>query len=152
MANPIEFAPVQRDTRDELKQRIERAPVEHAAAVLSAYELLEELHRSGTLDLIRGAVGARSEIVTQASSFAAQPESVRTMRNLLVLGNLLSRINPDLLHRLGHAITAAAETPTQEPPSLLELLRRFNSPDSRRALATAAEVLEGIGRGLTPDQ
>ncbi|HUY82486.1 MAG TPA: DUF1641 domain-containing protein [Acidobacteriaceae bacterium] len=148
MAKPIEFIPAQHDAREDLKQRIDNAPVEHAAAVLSAYELLEELHRSGTLDVLRGFVGAGGEIVTQASSLAAQPQSIRALRNLLVLGKLLGSIDPDLLHRLAQALPAAAETPHREPPSLFDLLRRFNSPGSRRALAAAAEVLEGMGRGL----
>ena len=152
MAKPIEFTPVQRDARDELKQRIENAPVDHAPAVLSAYELLEELHRSGTLDVLRGAASAGEEIVSQASSLAAQPESVRAMRNLLVLGKLLGSIDPDLLHRLGQAVTAAAEMPRHEPPSLFELLRQFNAPDSRRALAAAASALEAIGRGMNPEK
>lgn len=148
MAKPIEFVSTHQDTRGEAKRHLENAPVEHAAAVLSAFDLLEELHRAGALDVLRGAASACGEIVTQASSLAAQPESTRALRNLLVLTKLLGSIDPELLHRLGKAATAAVEKPREEPPSLFELVRRFNSPDSRRALATAADVLEGVGRGL----
>jgi uncharacterized protein YjgD (DUF1641 family) len=148
MAKPIEFTPAPHDARDELKQRIESAPVEHAAAVLSAYELLEDLHQSGTLDVLRGAVGAGGEIVSQASSLAAQPESIRALRNLLVLGKLLGSIDPDLLGRLTQVFSAAAEASRREPPSIFELFRRFNTSDSRRALSAAADVLEGVGDGL----
>jgi uncharacterized protein YjgD (DUF1641 family) len=151
MAKPVEFVPVPRDPREEVKQRIENAPVEHAAAVLSAYELLESLHTSGALDLLRGALGARGEIVSQGASLAAQPESIRTMRNLLVLGKLVGSINPDLLHRISEALPDPAQ-PSQrkDPPSLFELYRQFNSPEIRRALSAAADVLESVGRGLDP--
>ena len=147
MAQPIEFTP-HRDARDELRHRIENAPVEHAAAVLSAYELLDELHSSGALDLLRGALSARGEIATQASALAAQPESVRAMRNLLVLGKLLGGIDPDQLHRITQLLPAALETPRGDPPSLFQLFRRFNSLNSRRVLAAAADILDGVGRGM----
>ena len=35
MAKPIELMPTSRDARDKLKRRVENAPAEHAAAVLS---------------------------------------------------------------------------------------------------------------------
>ncbi|MGC2160917.1 MAG: DUF1641 domain-containing protein [Silvibacterium sp.] len=149
MAKPIELMPVPRDAREELKRRVENAPVEHAASVLSAYALLDELHQSGTLDLLRGAAGAGSEIVKNASSLAAQPESVRALRNLLVLGKLLGSIDPDTLHRLTEKLPAAAKPCSEKkPPSLFHIFRRLRSANSRRALAAAADALEGIGQGL----
>jgi uncharacterized protein YjgD (DUF1641 family) len=149
MAKPIELVAVPRDAREELKSRMENAPIEHAEAVLSAYELLEELHQSGTLDLLRGAVGAQGEIVQHAAALAAQPESVRTLRNLLVLGKLLGSIDPEALRRITEGLPAAAEQSSdKEPPSLFELFRRMASKDSRRALAAAVSALESVGKGL----
>jgi uncharacterized protein YjgD (DUF1641 family) len=149
MAKPIELVPAPRDAREELKRRVENAPVEHAAAVLSAYGLLEELHESGMLDLLRGAVGTGEEIVKKSSSFAAKPESIRTMRNLLILGDLLGSINPDTLHRITDGVPAAIEqTPDEKPPSLFEIFRRLRSRNVRRALGAATKVLESVGRGL----
>jgi uncharacterized protein YjgD (DUF1641 family) len=143
--------PVPRDAREELKRRVENAPVEHAAAVLSAYELLEELHEGGLLDLLRGAVGAGGDVVKQSASLAAQPETVRAMRNLLVLGKLLGSINPDTLHRIADGLPAAAESrPEEKPPSLFRIFRRLSSANARRALGAATNVLESVGRGLDP--
>jgi uncharacterized protein YjgD (DUF1641 family) len=151
MAKPIELIPVQRDPREELKRRVDDAPIEHAEAVLSVYELLGELHKSGTLDLLRGAVGAQDEIVQHAAGLAAQPEAVRAIRNLLVLGKLLGSIDPDTLHRLTEGLPAAAEQrPEENPPSLLGIFRKMSSKESRRALAVAVNVLESVGKGIDP--
>lgn len=153
MAKPIEFIPAARDARDELKQRIESAPVEHAAAVLSAYRLLEELYQSGLLDLLRGAASAGGEIVTQASALAVQPESIRAMQNLLVLGKLLGSMNPDVLHGLTEKLpSVVAQSPVKEPPSLFRILQRITSKDSRRALAAVVDALESIGHGMNPEK
>lgn len=149
MAKPIELMPTSRDARDELKRRVENAPAEHAAAVLSAYELLEELHTSGALDLLRGALGAGGEIVKHGASLAAQPETVCALRNLLVMGKLLGSINPETLHRIAEGLPAATQrAPEDKPPSLFRIFRRMSSPNSRRALAAAANVLESAGREL----
>jgi uncharacterized protein YjgD (DUF1641 family) len=150
MAKPIELMPVPRDAREELKRRVENAPGEHAEAVLSAYELLEELHENGTLDALRGAFGAGGEIVKHASSLAAKPESIHVMRNLLILGNLLGSIDPEVLHRIADGLPAAAEQVPEEPPSLFQIFRRMRSRNVRRALGAATNVLENAGRGLDP--
>ena len=150
MAKPIEFVPARQDAHDELKRKIESAPVEHAAAVLSAYELLEELHTSGTLDLLRGAVGAGGEITKQASSLAAQPEAVCALRNLLVLGKLLGSIDPDSLHRLADNLSSVQQQSDARPPSLFGIFRRLSSANSRRALAAATGLLDSVGRELAP--
>lgn len=153
MAKPIEFVPASHDPRSDLKRRIDDAPSDHAAAVLSAYDLLEELHKSGTLDLLRGAASASGEIVQQASDLASQPESVRALRNLLLLGKLLGNIDPDSLRRLTeHLPTAVAQHPPQNPPSLFRIFRRISSKDSRRALAFFSNALEKLGRGVGPEK
>lgn len=152
MAKPVELIPIPRDAREETKRRVESAPVDHAAAVLSAFELLEDLHKSGTLDLLRGAAGAGGEIVKQVADMAAQPESVTAMRNLLLLVQLLGSLDPDILHGVIGAFQAVAErrADQQKPPSLFRLLRRLNSEDTRYALDAIAGVLEGVGQTMNP--
>ncbi len=152
MAKPIELMPkvnAAQGAREELKRRIDAAPVEHADAVLDAYELLQQLHDSGTLDVLRGLLGAGDQVVRHVVALAIKPESVSVLRNLLVLTNLLGAISPDKLESvLGGVPAALAQQPAENPPSLLALLRRFSSVESRRALNVAATVLESVGKGL----
>jgi len=152
MAKPIEIKPQQRNTREELQRRLDNAPIEHANAMLSLYELLQELHDSGTLDLLRGAFGTSDEVLNHVVRMTTQPESVRVIRNLLTLAKLLAGVDPELLHHVVETLPRAVEeSSTAEPPSLLTLLGRFRSKESRRALAVGATLLEGVGRGLGPE-
>jgi len=52
MAQPIPLDLPPRDPRKELLDRLESAPQEHAEALLDSYELLEQLHQAGILQLI----------------------------------------------------------------------------------------------------
>jgi uncharacterized protein YjgD (DUF1641 family) len=149
MAKPIEIKPQPRDAREELKHRLDNAPVEHADALLSLYELLQQLHDSGTLDLLRGAFGAEDQIVEHAVRLMTQPECVRAVRNLLVISKLLGSVDPEVLHRFSKALPQAVkQSDADELPSTLTLLGRFRSKESRRALAAGAAILESIGREL----
>jgi uncharacterized protein YjgD (DUF1641 family) len=152
MAKPIELMPrvnTGQGAREELKRRVDAAPLEHAEAVLDAFELLQQLHDSGTLDVLRGVLGARDQVVRHAVGIAIKPESVNVLRNLMILSNLLGDVNPDkLASALGGIPAALAQDPAEKPPSLFAILRRFSSTESRRALAAAATVLESVGRGL----
>ncbi len=149
MAKPVEIKPQAHNAREELQRRLDNAPIEHAEAMLSLYELVQQLHDSGTLDVLRGALGAGDKVLNHVVQMVTQPESVRSIRNLLILAKLLGSLDPELLHHVAETLPKAVEqSGTQEPPSLLALIGRFRSKESRRALAAGATLLEGVGRGL----
>jgi len=152
MAKPIELMPkinTAQGAREELKRRIDGAPLEHADAVLDAYELLQQLHDSGTLDVLRGLLGAGDQVVRHAVGIAIKPESVSLLRNVLIFSKLVGDLNPDKLEAALGGVAAALEQQSAEnPPSLFAIMRRFASVESRRALNAAATVLESVGKGL----
>jgi uncharacterized protein YjgD (DUF1641 family) len=148
MAKPIELIPVVHDAREELKRRVDAAPVEHADAVLSAYELLQQLHESGTLDTLRGLFGAGDQVIRHTVGLATKPEAVNALRNLLIMGKVLGSVDPEVLHRLVADLPVAMKQPEENPPSLFAIFRRMSSKASRRALALGVGVLEGVGNGL----
>jgi uncharacterized protein YjgD (DUF1641 family) len=153
MAMPVPLKRItQPDPREELLKRIQEAPIAHADAVLSAYDLLQRLHDTGTLDVLRGALGAGDALVEHAVSLLTAPESVTALRNLILLGKLLGSMNPGILHAVADGLPqVTAQTPAAEPPTLFALGRRATSPDARRGLAAAVSVLEVLGRGLAKD-
>src|SRR5580704_16578558 len=81
MAQPIPLELPPRDPRKELLDRLESAPLEHAEALLDAFDLLEELHQAGALQKLRGTIGAGDEILGHAVSAAKSPEGTRALRN-----------------------------------------------------------------------
>lgn len=153
MAKPVPMKVfVQPDPREQLLKRIQDAPIEHADAVLSAYDLLQRLHDTGTLDVLRGALGAGNALVEHVVSLATAPESVNAIRNLILMGKLLGSINPEILHAVVEGVPqTTAQVPAQEPPSLFALGKRAASQDARRGLAAAINVLEIFGKGLAKE-
>lgn len=149
MAQPISLEPPKRDPREELRSRLDRAPVEHAEALLAGYEVLQGLHDHGVLELLRGLLGGGDKILEIAVEAAKTPEAIRGVRNFLLLTKFFAGIPPDVLHRLVDTARAGAEREKARKPSgLLKLAGRLNNDDSRRALSVALDLLEALGKGL----
>jgi uncharacterized protein YjgD (DUF1641 family) len=140
-----------RDPREELRTRLERAPEEHAEAVLAAYKLLQEMHDQGVLEIARGMLSARDEIVGALAADASTPQATRAIRNLLFWRRILGGIEPEWFRGIFQAIPEGLELATAErkkPESLLRLLRRLTNKDSLRALAAGIDFLQTFGRHL----
>jgi len=151
MARPISLNVSPRDPRKELLDRLERAPQQHAEALLDAYALLEELRQAGILQLLRGTLSAGDEILERAAGAATSPQGTRALRNLLILGQMLSTINPDLLECIAIALgqTLGSERrPVIEPPGLFSLLSQFRQPELRRSIALINRFLDTLGHNL----
>ena len=152
MARPIPLHLAPRDSRDGLNTRLEGAPLEHAEAVVAAYEVLQALHDRGVLELMRGALGGGEKILEQVVAVASGPGSIRATRNLLLLFATLGEIEPDLLSDLTRAIPRAlvqANAEESKPPGLFKLMSTFWNPDFRRGLAAFNDLLVTFGRNLT---
>lgn len=151
MARPIALELPPRDPRVELRKRLDEAPVEYAEALLDSYELLQQMHDHGVFDLLRGALGATDKMVESAADVAKSDESVRAIRNAIILGKVLGAINPDVLQCIA---TAAGETlgcyekPVIEPPGLFSLLNQFRHKELRRSIALINRFLERLGNQI----
>ncbi|HEY3856953.1 MAG TPA: DUF1641 domain-containing protein [Verrucomicrobiae bacterium] len=153
MAASIKLEFPARDPRAELQARLQTAPLEHAEALLSAYEVLQGLHDRGVLELARGALGSRDKVLEIIVEAAKSPEAIRGMRNLLVFARLLGELDPSVVEGLVHAIPQAiAQTQArqEDPPGIWSMIKSFGKRDSRRGLLLTTSVLEAIGRNLKP--
>jgi uncharacterized protein YjgD (DUF1641 family) len=150
MAKPIAFKPITVDFTADLVKKLERAPREHAEALLLAYDVLEAAHKEGLLDLLHGAIGSRDTIITTVSKYAAQPEGVAAIRNLLTAAKILTELDPEVLDQISKVMGQATKEHQQEQkaPSLWELAKRAMSEDSRRGLSFMTLALSGLGRSL----
>jgi uncharacterized protein YjgD (DUF1641 family) len=153
MAKPIAFKPITVDFKADLVRKLEKAPTEHAEALLLAYDVLEAAHKEGLLDLLHGAIGARDTILNTLSKYAAQPEGVAAIRNLLTAAKILTELDPEVLDQLSKVMGSATKEHQQEEkaPSLWQLARRATSEDSRRGLSFMTLVLSGLGRSLNKE-
>ncbi len=147
---PLEFPP--RDPERELESRLQQAPREHAEAVLAAYEVLQSLHDSGVLEVLRASLGGGGTILEQMVEVARGPDAIRATRNLLLLVKALGEIEPTLLGDLTRAIPTAlvqANAEESRPPGFFKLLGTFRNPNFRRGLAAFNDLLVAFGRNLT---
>ena len=125
MAQPVPFRRyIPEDTKDDLTRKVEAAPTEHAEAVLSGYQLLQQLHDTGTLNLLRGMFGAGDAVVNHVVNIVSAPEMVNILRNGLSLGTMASNIDPDALHT---AIHGKPEERSAKAPSMWSLLKKMRN-------------------------
>lgn len=133
------FTPV--DARVDLIKKVEGAPVEHAKAVLSAYELLEQLHEKGILELLTGLLTAGETVVNHVVSIISAPQSVTATRLALMMLNILGSIDAD---KMSTALAAGSK----ELPSLLTMGKQATSKEARRAMAVGLGLLTAFGEAL----
>ena len=148
---PLDIAPNPHD--QELLDRLNRALPDHAAALLGALDLLQLLHDRGVLDLLRGATSAGGKLTEHLTSATNSEASIRALRNLILMGKILSSIDPETMT---HVVAAVSETvgpsqpPQSEPPRLIALLGYFKHKSVRRSLALCVKFFAALGRQLTP--
>ena len=151
MAQPISLEIPPRNPRAELHSRLELAPEEHAEAVLAAYEVLQQLHDRGVLEIMRGALAASDDILEKVVDNVRTPEAIRTIRNLLVCSKIIGSIETERFKGILEAIPeglAQAAAERERPVSFFGLLRRLTSKDSLRGMSAAVDFLQAFGRRL----
>ncbi len=151
MAQPIrlEFSP--RDARAELQTQLQNAPLQHAEALLSGYDLLQRLHDRGVLDLLRAGLGSSDKVISIVVDAAKTPEAINATRNLLILSKVVFTLEPDLLEDIAKAVpNSLARAKEQKPLSLWQMFKKLCGTDTRRALSAMLGVLESFGKSLGP--
>jgi uncharacterized protein YjgD (DUF1641 family) len=159
MAKAIAIVPVpannQQGAKDELLRKLAAAPVEHAAAVLSLYDLLEMAHEKQVLDIARGVLSSSDFLISKLAEAAKNESSVKAMRNGIMMLEMLGSLDPEVLHQvvkaLPNALHQGNESAKQtKTPSLWTSLRGFVSADGRRALGFGSAVVVALGAALGP--
>jgi uncharacterized protein YjgD (DUF1641 family) len=150
MAKPIAFKPAPVNFKADLQRRLEKAPEEHAAALLAAYNVLEVAYDEGLLDILHGMIESKDTIISTLARFASEPGGITGIRNLLTAAKILAELDPEVLDHVSKAMASATEEHKREqkPPSLFELAKRATSEDSRRGLSFMTLILSSLGRSL----
>ncbi len=156
MARPIPLELPRRDPREELRSRLEQAPIEHAEAVLAGFEVLQGLHDRGVLELLRGVLDGGNTILEIAVEATKTPEAIHGIRNLLIMTKIIGAIDPELLKKFAvavpDALEGAAKAQEKEPPGFWEVLRIVRSRNLRRGLAVMNSALEALGKNFSTEK
>ncbi len=151
MAQPIHLELLARDPRAELQARLQNAPLEHAEALLAAYEVLQGLHDRGVFELLRGALGSSDKVIEIIVEAAKTPEAIRGIRNTIILAKILGSIEPELVEGIARSLPEAiALTRAHQlrPPGFWGLFKEFTNKNSRRGMFLLGSILEAFGRNL----
>src|SRR5437879_4642725 len=142
MAQPIPLQVPPRDPARELRARLDRVPEEHGEAILVAYDVLQELHDRGVLEIVRGALAASDDILERVVDNAKTPEAVRAIRNLIFWRQILGSIEPDWFKGIFQAIPEgiAQATTDRDKPVRDRKSTRLNS--SHRCISYAVFCLK----------
>ena len=156
MAKAIQLDISVRDPQAEFQQRLTDASQTHAAALVELLELAQTLHDRGVLTALRGAVGAGGSLIDSLAEAAAQPESIRGMRNIMVLAKIFGSIDPVLLEMVQRTAPAVlkqnASQTSSRSPSLWSIAKVFWSPEVRRTLMALGLILAGVGMYLNKEE
>ena len=145
MANPITFVPKPLDPREGLRKQLEQAPLEHAEALLVAYDLIQAAHDEGILDLLHGAVKHKNTVFEHVAEGVRKQESLDALRNLISMSMVLGAIDPETMSCVAAALSTASNPKPEEPLSMWGLFKRVSSRDGRRGLSLIVEMLVAIG-------
>ena len=149
MSQPIRLDFPARDALSELQTRLQNAPVQHAEALLSGYDLLQRLHDRGVLDLLRGGLGSSDKVLSIVVDAAKTPEAINATRNLLILSKVVFMLEPALLENIVTAVpNSLAQAREQKPLSLWQMFKKMCGQDTRRALSAMLGLLESFGKSL----
>jgi uncharacterized protein YjgD (DUF1641 family) len=115
-------------------------------ALEAALALLQALHEKGLLDFARAALDASGEIVRIAVDEASRPENVRALRTVVLLYELLTKVDPEALEtalgRLGRGAAALqGELERGASLGLFGLLRLLRRSEVREALIAFLGIL-----------
>jgi len=114
MAKAIELVPVPAHNpdgvREELQRKLAAAPLEHAEALLSLWELLQIAEDRQVIDIAKGLLATSDNLVEKLAAGANMPGSIRAMRNGLLLAELLGALDPETLKALVQALPSAVKT------------------------------------------
>ncbi len=152
MAQPILLHIPTQDPREVLRERLAAAPLEHAEALLSVLDLVQELHDKGLLEIAKGALGSGEKVMKIAADSANSPEVVRAIRNFVIMTKLFASLEPKLLEHLAQAVPGAlVQAKKEKPLGPIALMMKLLSSDSRRLLGITARVVESLGHDLASE-
>jgi uncharacterized protein YjgD (DUF1641 family) len=153
MAKPIPLQLPKRDPQEQLRSRLEKAPDQHAEALLASLDVLQSLHDQGVLELLRGVLSGGNKILEIVVDASKSPEAIRGIRNLMIMTKILGSMDPEVLKKFTEAIPdvllGAAKAQATPPPGLWESFRILRSKNLRRGLAVANNLLEALGSNFS---
>lgn len=142
MAKAVEFRRfTPEDSRADLIRRIEAAPHEHAEAILEAYELLQNLHKTGVIAAANGAFNAGETVIGKLTDVVSSKPAIAAMRLGLIFGDILTSLDANQVHEI------VAST-RKSPPSWFSIIRQLFRPETRQVMGLGLGLMQAVGDSM----
>jgi uncharacterized protein YjgD (DUF1641 family) len=102
-------------------------------------------------ELLHGVLKKGDKVVELAVDAVKEPDTIRGLTNLIILGKMLGSIDPALLQGVASAVQETVATTQQEyakPPGFRALFRQLRYRETRRTLGLMTRFLSALGRHL----
>ncbi|WP_408007626.1 DUF1641 domain-containing protein [Pseudalkalibacillus sp. A8] len=122
-------------------------------ALGSLLEILQELHQSEILDMIKGFLKTRDQIGVLAIGELNQPGMHRIIKNGINAVEFLAELDPEqlkiMLNGINEGLKKSAENmDKKENVSLLRLTKLMRDPDVQRSLTFMMNFMVGMGQAI----
>jgi len=112
-------------------------------------DLLETLHRSGTLRVLNGFFGKLGNVTDVALDEVNSEPGRNLLGALLFLGECLSKVPAEdlapMANAFGEGLQRVRKANAQKPPGIFALLRLLREPETRRAIGAVLLMLNRLG-------
>ncbi|MDC3417356.1 DUF1641 domain-containing protein [Aquibacillus salsiterrae] len=132
---------------------------ENREAIESILVIVNELHKSGALDIVKSLLRTREKVGVLAMEQINQPAMHHMIKNVFGSVGLLSELDPDQLQALLDGLTKGIEKASQvdneqnsKPLGLFSGLKTMKDPNIQASLKTMIHFLEGMGESFNSNQ
>jgi uncharacterized protein YjgD (DUF1641 family) len=117
-------------------------------------EILEELDRSGLLDMAKGLLKTRQKVGVLAMEQMNQPAMHRIIKNGINTVQFLGQLDPDQMKTIMNGVSKGLEKTSEgssqkEQVGLWSLIRTMRDPDIRASMTMMTSFLEGMGKEIS---
>jgi uncharacterized protein YjgD (DUF1641 family) len=148
MAQQIQYTPPPSDPKPEFRNPIEQVSEQRKEALIAMYQLLEVARSNDAMDLLQGAIAAKTTMIKQAAEFGSKPATVAALSNLVAVARFLGTIDPNILPRFTQELNSPRTSQVDSPPSIWQLTKEADHPDVRRGLYFILQTVEALGRAV----
>ncbi|WP_431804299.1 DUF1641 domain-containing protein [Halobacillus andaensis] len=126
---------------------------EQKESLLQLLEIIEELRKSGVLDMIQGVLATRHKLGLLAMEELDKPTVHDLVKSGIGAFNFLTKIDPAQLDRILNGMSeglkhSSEQLDKDEKIGVWGMMKSVKDPAVNRSLSTFIHFLEGMGSGL----
>jgi len=126
-------------------------------ALTNTLEILNELQKTGILDMVRGLLRTRDKVGSIAIEQINQPSMHNMIKNGFNMIEFLGELDPDQVQKIMNGMHSGVDKTSEgmkkdETIGIWGMMKSIRDPHVNRSITTMFNFLEGMGEGLDKKQ